>query len=302
MVIAAVLAVVLVSLPQRQQDKYQQWKEAFGVVFGESEDSYRRSIFQQNEREVEEFNKRGESYQKGINQFSHMTDEEFLEMFTTHTSRAAVTNTNVQEVKVPNVPDVDWVVAGKVSPVKNQGGCDAGYAFATTGLLESYNMISKNSSATLLSEQQLVDCSASYGTSGCQGGSRAGAMNYVKDKGIAFDSQYPYKGTPATCKLEGGSTKITGYQSATGCDAIANALRKSPLSIAVDASNWKSYRSGIFSDCTEKVTQDALLVAQTTTYWKVKNSWGLAWGEYGYIRLALGNTCGLCGIIAYWPN
>ena len=299
LVVAAAILTLLVSRPSGQTETYEQWKLAFGQSFAEVEDSYRRAIFERNEKEVEEFNNRGESYQKGINQFSHMTDEEFLAMYARPTQPASQTQT--QDAFVPNMPDIDWVINGKVSTVKNQGGCDAGYAFSTTGLLESYSLITKNTS-TSLADQQLVDCSGSYGTSACQGGSRAGAMNYVKDKGIAFDSQYPYKGVAQTCKLDGGVTKITGYSQATGCDAIATALRKNPLSIAVDASNWKTYRSGIFSNCTSKVTQDALLVGQTTTYWKVNNSWGLSWGEYGYIRLALGDTCGLCGIIAYWPS
>jgi len=229
-----------------------------------------------------------------------MTDEEFLRQFSSEVKR---TQKVVDTYKpfIPTAPDIDWVLNGKVSPVKNQGNCDAGYAFSTTGLLESYYLITKAANNSL-SDQQLVDCSTSYGTQGCQGGSRSGAMNYLKDKGLAFESQYPYKGTVQTCKLDGGVSKITGYSNTTGCEGIASALRKNPLSIAVDASNWKTYRSGIFNNCTEKVTQDALLVGQTTTYWKVKNSWGLGWGEYGYIRLALGNTCGICGITAFWPN
>lgn len=31
--------------------------------------------------------------------------------------------------------DIDWVIAGKVSTVKNQGACDSGYAFSTTSLI-----------------------------------------------------------------------------------------------------------------------------------------------------------------------
>lgn len=31
--------------------------------------------------------------------------------------------------------DVDWDVLGKVSPVKNQGTCDAGYAFCSASLV-----------------------------------------------------------------------------------------------------------------------------------------------------------------------
>lgn len=102
--------------------------------------------------------------------------------------------------------------------------------------------------------------------------------------------------------MEGGTTKLNSFLNTTGCDGLAQALKTSPVSIAADASNWKSYRSGIFNSCTEKVTQDALLVGVTTNYWKVKNSWGLGWGEYGYIRLAPGNTCGICGITGYWPQ
>ena len=206
----------------------------------------------------------------------------------------------VDDVVPPAAEDIDWTVLGKVSGVKNQGSCDAGYAFSTTGLLEAYARIS--GADIILSDQQLVDCSSDYQPSGCNGGSRKGSMDYVKDKGLTTQAAYPYVGTVQTCKVATGSFKISSYSNTTGCSGIATALRKSPLSIAADASNWKPYRSGIFSNCGPNVTHDVLLVAQTTTYWKIKNSWGLSWGEYGYIRLALDNTCGICGITAFWVD
>ena len=75
------------------------------------------------------------------------------------------------------IKDVDWESLGKVSPVENQGKCDAGYAFCSTSLIESFYLFANRPIS--LSKQQILDCSENYTTFGCDGGSRAGTLKFI---------------------------------------------------------------------------------------------------------------------------
>lgn len=190
--------------------------------------------------------------------------------------------------------EIDWQALGKVSEVGNQGTCDAGYAFCSAGLIESLYLI-KGTNVTL-SKQQIVDCSADYTTFGCQSGSRNGTLIYIREKGLTTDSSYPYKGVKNNCQKPDGEYKPAyKHVEFSGCTNIQNGLYASPLTVAVNALDWQSYRAGIFNGCTSvEVNHDILLIGYTASSWRLKNSWGVRWGEYGYIRLAAGNTCGIC--------
>jgi cathepsin L len=83
---------------------------------------------------------------------------------------------------VPNA-DIDWTTKGGVSSIKNQGQCGACWAFAATATCESYALI-KSKLTVDLSEQQLVDCTTSYGNKGCNGGWPASALKYVVAGGV----------------------------------------------------------------------------------------------------------------------
>lgn len=127
------------------------------------------------------------------------------------------------------------------------------------------------------------------------------AFKFVKDHGIVHEDQYPYKGVKQTCSQAGGAFKISGFTDINNCNTLATALTGRPISVAVDATNWSAYKTGVFNNCATRLNHGVLLVGVTDAYWRVKNSWAASWGESGFIRLARGNTCGICNVASY-PN
>ena len=66
------------------------------------------------------------------------------------------------------------------------------------------------------------------------------------------------------------------------------------MSVAVDASNWSQYKSGIFSNCAKSLNHAVLAIGYYADgTWIIKNSWAASWGENGNIRLQAGDTCGV---------
>jgi len=134
---------------------------------------------------------------------------------------------------------VNWVTKGAVTPIKNQGQCGSCWAFSTTGSLEGVNFIYNGGNLLSFSEQQLVDCSDSYGNMGCDGGLMDQAFQYVEAYGIELESVYPYTAVDGTCAYNASATvfKNTGYTDnpANNQATLAAAVVKNPVSIAIEA-------------------------------------------------------------------
>ena len=67
--------------------------------------------------------------------------------------------------------------------------------------------------------------------------------------------------------------------------------------MGLDANTWDDYQSGIFDNCKndkDVFNHGVLLIGMTSEYWIIKNSFGTKWGENGFMRLAMGDTCNIC--------
>jgi C1A family cysteine protease len=241
------------------------------------------------------------TWKMGVNQFTDLTEAEFAAVhLTLKVPKNEVEETPEQRMlgSVNEEEDIDWVAEGKVTAVRNQGVCGACYAFSAIHAVESAYLI-KTDKYMVLSVQDVLDCSKNYGNFGCNGGWMDSAFKYIKEKGIAKEEDYPYTGRDGNCLSKVKFLSLSTFRDVPGCTGLKNALYDRPVSSSVDATNWGPYSSGILDDCGRNMNHGILVVGVTEDYWKVKNSWGVIWGEKGYIRLARGNTCAICNMPSY---
>lgn len=236
----------------------------------------------------------------GFTQFSDMSPREFKTKMTGFKpAKPLVKKSEVKREEFQPSSNIDWVAAGKTTPVKNQLQCGSCWAFSATETVESAMMMAGLNPAGG-APQQLVDCDSN--DSGCNGGDPAEAMQWiVQQGGQDAESCYPYTAQDGQC-ASAQCQPVNKISSTTSISASESSIysalqQQGPLSICCDASAWQNYNGGILagSQCGDNVDHAIQLTGYNSAqggYWIVRNSWGASWGESGFIWLQYGqNTC-----------
>jgi len=190
----------------------------------------------------------------------------------------------------------DWRSLGKVTPVRDQGGCGSCWAFGTLGALEGSQLL-RNNLTTNAAEQEILSCS---GAGTCGGG--WWAFEHLDGTGTASEARYPYTATDSACSANIATpyhSVAWGYVAANGgipsVAQMKDALCKyGPLAVAVNATaTFQAYRSGVFNENDPGNINHAITLVgwdNSNNAWLIKNSWGTGWGQNGYMWIDYGSN------------
>ena len=198
-------------------------------------------------------------------------------------------------------PDaVDWIAAGVVLPVADEGRQEISWAIAAVEVLAASLSISKGPGTPLtnLSSQQLVDC-ASWGT----------LIPYTLSHGLCTAAEYSsLSGVCADAACAPAIAVVSWVNVVSNSEAaLAAAVALQPVYVAVASSSpaFQAYTGGVLTspECGTQPNHYLSLIgynaSATPAYWRGQNSWSAAWGEGGRVRLGRGSafgTSGECGV------
>lgn len=205
----------------------------------------------------------------------------------------------------------------------------------TSALADRWNIVSQKMGHGLphlmLSVQNVLSCGNDKTRCGtCNGGDDAPVYLYAKHHGIPHESCSNYMAVDTTCQDSRPVTDLnkpscyTCWPDNRGCNFISKydklfisefgtssgydmmkqeIFNRGPVSCGIAATDkMENYTAGIFSEEGEHMIDHLISVvgwgqdeATNDEYWIVRNSWGVAWGEHGYMRIVTSRNQGPAG-------
>jgi len=296
----------------------------------EEERARRFEVFRTNFEHIMQHNAGNHSYELGINAFADLTTEEFNAMYGMSNvtlqdyAKALWGDVPLLEAERPqslSIPDsLDWRAQGAVGKVEDQGQCGACWAFSAAAAIEGGWKIA-GGPLRPLSPQQFTDCAGGdYGNSGCKGGLPQNAFVFAHYNDICTYASYRYVGhengacLQSNCNVGVPKGGVRGAKLVPPHDeqALMAAVAQQPVAVAIEADSmaFQLYQTGIITSTscfTKQINHGVTLVGYGTDggvdYWLIKNSWGINWGESGYVRMKRGvpgpGECGILELASY---
>ena len=205
-------------------------------------------------------------------------------------------------------------------PVTHQGNCGSCWAFSAVASMNY--QVNKDrpvdGEMVALSEQQCIDCS----NSGCDGGIRSQCFRLGYYHFSHWASVYNYMNRyreGKKCKYDEYKNGMSGFKFTSrsgttigsGDENVLYAVANRQIGVVAAAlyvhNDFEAYKSGVFShpDCNRTPNHAVNIVGygklDGIPYWRVRNSWGVKWGDGGYINIKRGvngQNLDMCGIVS----
>jgi len=212
----------------------------------------------------------------------------------------------------PNIPanfDSREQWPGAVHAIRDQGACGSCWAFAATeALSDRFAIASHGKVDVVLSPEYMISCDG--GNMGCQGGYLNKAWDFLEESGSTDDACYEYKAVEGecpstTCPSDGAKVHIYKCQpnstiEATNAKQIQSAiLEGGPMETGFQVyKDFFAYKSGVYKKTSPFWDYQGGHAVKIigwgndgkTNYWIAANSWGTAWGDNGFFKVAFGEV------------